>query len=198
MEFAMAGTMSEQERNEKFLELLGTHYQGFFAYARYLTGTLEGAEDLIQSASLNGLKYLHQLKEDSKFKSWFYRIIHNTFRNQNRRQEYRKTIHVEDDVLQGYVNKGGGTGDISKKILDNIDLDAALMKLPSQLRETLLLFEREGFSIAEISKMMERSESAIKHRLRTARDQLRIHYFGGKVPERIANNKNKKMAVDKQ
>ena len=191
----MSGAMSEQERNEKFLELLGPHYQGFFAYARYLSGTLESAEDLLQSASLNGLKYLHQLKEDSKFKSWFYRIIHNTYRNQNRRQEYRKTTHVEDDVLQSYINQNGGTGDISKKIVDSIDLENALDQLPPQLRETLLLFEREGFSIAEISKMMKRSESAIKHRLRTARDQLRIHYFGGKVPQKSGGSG--KMIINK-
>lgn len=175
----MPTEMSEQKRNEKFLELIGPHYQGFFAYARYLTGTLESAEDLLQSASLNALKHLDQLKEEAKFKSWFYRIIHNTFRNQNRRQEYRKTSHVEDDVLQGYINQNGGTGDISEKILRRVHLDDALMKLPPQLRETLLLFEREGYSIAEISKMMKRSESAIKHRLRTARDQLKIHYLGG-------------------
>ncbi|MBU1022643.1 RNA polymerase sigma factor, partial [bacterium] len=128
-----------------------------------------------------------------KFKSWFYRIIHNTFRNQNRRQEYRKTTHVEDDVLQNYINQNGGTGDISKKIVDQVDLESAMLQLPPQLRETLLLFEREGFSISEISKMMNRSESAIKHRLRTARDQLRIHYFGGKAPQKSGGGK---MIVD--
>jgi RNA polymerase sigma-70 factor (ECF subfamily) len=174
--------MSEHRRNEKFLELIGPHYQGYFAYARYLTGSLESAEDLLQSASLNGLKYLHQLKDEAKFKSWFYRIIHNTFRNQNRRQEYRKTSHVDDETLQGYINQNGGTGDISEKILSDLQLEEAISKLTPQLRETLLLFEREGFSIAEISKTLGRSESAIKHRLRTARDQLRIHYFSGMGP----------------
>jgi len=179
----MPEKISEQERNEKFLSLLGPHYQGFFAYARYLSGTLEAAEDLLQSASLNALRHMSQLKDDAKFKSWFYRIIHNTYRNQNRRQEYRKTAYVEDEVLQGYVNMGGGTGDISHGIIDRVHLEECLAKLPPQLRETLLLFEREGFSIDEISSMMHRSQSAIKHRLRTARDQLRLHYLGSALPE---------------
>ena len=174
----MPGNMSEQERNEKFLKLLGPHYQGFFAYSRYLTGTLEGAEDLLQSASLNALRHLTQLKDDGKFKSWFYRIIHNTFRNQNRRQEYKKTTHVEDDVLQDYINVSGGTGDMSDDVIRRVQMEEALMKLPPQLKETLLLFEREGFSIKEISSMMNRSQSAIKHRLRTAREQLKIYYLG--------------------
>jgi DNA-directed RNA polymerase specialized sigma24 family protein len=69
------------------------------------------------------------------------------------------------------------------------------MKLPPQLRETLLMFEKEGFSISEISQMMKRSESAIKHRLRTARDQLRIHYFGGRMQD-ASGNRSEKVVVD--
>ena len=193
----MPEKISEQERNEKFLGLLGPHYQGFFAYARYLTGTLEGAEDLLQSSSLNALRHLGQLKDDGKFKPWFYRIIHNTFRNLNRRQEYKKTSHVEDDVLQDYINQDGGTGDMSDTVIRRIQMEEALTKLPAPLRETLLLFEREGFSIEEIASIMKRSQSAIKHRLRTAREQLKLYYLGGHSSGEVdrKSDKNKKKTI---
>jgi DNA repair photolyase len=89
---------------------------------------------------------------------------------------------VVKEIFEGWLRENvPGRAD---KVLNRVHLDDALSKLPPQLRETLLLFEREGFSIAEIASMMKRSESAIKHRLRTARDQLRIHYFGGAIPEK--------------
>lgn len=187
---------SEQERNEKFLELLGPNYQGFFAYARYLTGSLENAEDLMQSSSLRALKYLDQLKDDKKFKSWFYRIIHNTYRNQARRKEYRSQVDIEDEIIERYSHQQTDYGDLSDKVVNKVHLDQALQKLPPHLRETLLLFEREGFSIAEIAKMMKRSQSAIKHRLRSARDQLRIHYFSSLSDIEERNKKEKNLVTD--
>ena len=51
-------------------------------------------------------------------------------------------------------------------------LHKALAMLPDEQRECIILFEISGFSIKEIMKIQEASESAIKQRLKRSRNKL--------------------------
>ena len=52
-------------------------------------------------------------------------------------------------------------------------LHQALAQLSDEQRESIILFEISGFSIKEISKIQETSESSVKQRLRRGRIRLK-------------------------
>lgn len=53
-------------------------------------------------------------------------------------------------------------------------------KLPIKLRSTLILYAIEGYSVKEISVILQISEAAVKKRLQRSREKLNIQLEGEK------------------
>src|SRR5690606_10299330 len=63
--------------------------------------------------------------------------------------------------------------DSPELLTDYIIVSKAISNLPDQQKEALMLFEVSGFSIAEICDIQNAGESAVKQRLRRARNSIK-------------------------
>ena len=166
----------EQEQKEitdKYLSLLKPHYNDAvkYTFALCYKFTKEDAEDLLQQSLLDSFQKFRQLKEEEKFKSWFFTIITRKFYELNRRSILKRLIplHYDHDtvsfpeVFRDFENE------------DNKELiKRSLNILSTKEKAALLLFELSGFSIEEIMEIQkERTSSAVKTRLSRARKKLR-------------------------
>lgn len=104
------------------------------------------------------------LTDESKFNAWLYRIGYNTFINHTRAA---KTFDNIDSVAQVSASE---SADASFRYQE---LYAALDKLPLKERTSVLLYYLQGYSIKEITDIVDASESAVKQHLSRGRNHLR-------------------------
>ncbi len=136
------------------------------AFCRKLAGNRDDGDDLYQDALVTALTNFGSLRDPGAFRPWLYRIIVNTFRNR-RRSRFRAGM-VRD--AQG---ERGATSNPEATYAARRRLEHAFRTLSADDRALVVLFELDGWPVAEIARMFGRSESAVKVRLFRARKKMR-------------------------
>lgn len=182
----------QSSNSAKFTDLLKPHYNDALRYSRALCAgwSPDDAEDVLQQSFLLALENFESLKDTSKFRSWFFKIITTTFYSSVRRHFWKKFLPISDE------------GSVAEKMPDVFDkaersetgevLSRALSKLSVKERSAVLLFEIADFSIEEITAIQkEKSISAVKSRLSRAREKLRnlISEEGNSAKNSASNKK---------
>ncbi|MFT3699065.1 MAG: RNA polymerase sigma factor [Kofleriaceae bacterium] len=142
------------------------------AFARHLSRSRADGDDLYQEAVLRALSKLGQLRDDTLFKPWLYRIVISVHRNRVRRAFWRRLLPIEHapEPDKGYRDWSAQTAEAARRARE------ALAILPVDQREAIVLFELEGWKVEEIAALYRVSVSAVKSRLARGRDRLRELY----------------------
>lgn len=146
-----------------------------YNFAYRLTGTREDAEDLLQESYFKAYKYFHQLRDRSKFKEWIFQITANQFRNTLKRKKREQVYFVDEFEEAGLVpQQQSDDPDVRAERRDQSDrIKAAIADLDPKMREALVLFELQGFSIEETARILQISPGTVKSRLHYARKRLK-------------------------
>jgi RNA polymerase sigma-70 factor (ECF subfamily) len=156
---------------EEFIALLQPHYNSAAQYCRALFQGTGDAEDVLQDAIIAAMENIGALKEEEKFRSWFFTIITRTFYAARNRQTKKGKLFA---VLK--ENDSNFPAVFHDDVLSDREtiLQEALHSLTEKERAAVLLFELGGFSLTEIQHIQgEKSLSAIKSRLSRTREKLR-------------------------
>jgi len=147
---------------------LVNRYQHVLYHAAYsITGSVDDAMDVTQSAFLNAYEKLHTFDPAGRFFSWLYRIAVNQALNLVRRR--RPAVDL-DECLPGTERDPEQAADEAEV---NRRLHHALMALEPEQRALVTLKHLEGLSYREIGALLEVSEQTVKSRLFSARRRLR-------------------------
>ena len=123
------------------------------------------AADAIQDAILKSWKNIEKLKQDKYFKTWFTRILINCCNDIIRKNS--RTVYVEDyEGIEPYDSYE----------ISGSQINECLDGLSDNYRLVLILHYVQGFSIKEISSIMNINENTIKTRLSRGREQFRQLY----------------------
>jgi RNA polymerase sigma-70 factor (ECF subfamily) len=146
------------------------------ATARRLSRSVEDGDDLFQEAVLRAYDKLPSLRDESRFRSWFYSVLLSVHRNRSRRGFWRRFLSLEgkDGKSIDVAGEDGASWDDERRGAERVS--RALAVLPPEQREAVVLFEMDGFSVEEIAAIQKVSLSAVKSRLSRARKRLRRHY----------------------
>lgn len=158
----------------QFTELLKPHYNDALKYSRALCATwsADDAEDVLQQSFLLALENFESLKDITKFRSWFFKIITTTFYSSIRKHFWKKFLPIDDN--NKFAEDIPDVYDRAEQSESRIILNKALSKLSKKERAAILLFEIGDFSIEEITAIQaEKSRSAVKSRLSRARMKLK-------------------------
>ena len=158
----------------QFTELLKPHYNDALKYSRALCATwsADDAEDVLQQSFLLALENFESLKDITKFRSWFFKIITTTFYSSIRKHFCKKFRPIDD--INKFTEDIPDVYDRAEQSESRIILNKALSKLSKKERAAVLLFEIGDFSIEEITAIQnEKSRSAVKSRLSRARMKLK-------------------------
>ena len=115
-------------------------------------------EDAVQEALLRAWDKLDTLRQEAYFETWLIRILINQCKNFYRRRP------PEPAEL---------AGDIPQPRQGDTPLLDALTALPRKQRVTLELHYIEGYSVAEVARILRVPEGTVKWRLKRGRDQLK-------------------------
>ena len=130
----------------------------------------EQAKDAVQDTFLKAYLHLHQLRDDSREKSWLARIAVNVCRDYMRSPWVTHTdrrVQPEDVARTTDLADGtqGGLAD-------------AVMNLPVKLREAVTLRYVYGFDIHEAARILGITPSAVSRRCGQARARLKDELEG--------------------
>jgi len=159
---------------DKFIEILKPHYNDALKYSRALCArwSPDEAEDVLQQSLLLALENFGKLRDESSFRSWFFKIITTTFYTATRKHFWKKFLPLDSDTAPDMPDVF--SRDENEQTENRMVLNRALDKISVKERAAILLFEIGEFSIDEIKVMQnEKSISAVKSRLSRARARLK-------------------------
>jgi RNA polymerase sigma-70 factor (ECF subfamily) len=161
---------------QRLIDLLKPFHDQAAATARRLSRSAEDGDDLFQETVIRAYERLSTLRDESRFRPWFYSVLLSVHRNRSRRGFWRRFLPLDrkDGKPFDVAGEDGASWDEERRGAERVS--RALAGLPPEQREAVVLFELEGFSTEEIAAIQRVSLSAVKSRLSRGRERLRRHY----------------------
>ena len=153
-----------REYNQNFWNLVEPLHAATGAFCRKLMGDRDEGDDLYQEAIYKALTRFEQLRDPEAFRPWLYRIITNCHRNRVATHWWRRFVRLGRSHESIPI-----PGDLAEQVEARRRLEVALKPLSPKDRTLLLLYETEGWSVAELADMTGISIDAVKARLSRAR-----------------------------
>ncbi len=136
------------------------------AFAISLTGKPDRADDLVQETMMKAWAGQNSFQPGTNIKAWLYTILRNEFYSVHRKRRYE----VED--VDGKIAENVGALPAQHGVMDLADMQVALLKLPDEQREALLLVTASDMSYDEAAVICGVAPGTIKSRVNRARIRL--------------------------
>lgn len=145
------------------------------AFLHRLCGNHATACDLAQEAFVRVYKHRRRFRQEQKFSTWLFAIATNLARNHARWQKRHPVALLEPGEVHALpLACGQPRPDGSLEHTERAEaVRRAILQLPAEQRETLVLSAYEGLSHAEIAAVMSTREKVVEMRLYHARKLLR-------------------------
>lgn len=162
----------EQNKLSSFEESLLPHLNAAYNLARWIMGSDQDAEDMVQEAYLRAYKYFTGYQGGNS-RSWLLTIVRNTcytWLRQNRTQVL--SVDLNDEVYSSESDT------LDPEIMFQHSLNhqlvrSALEKLTVEFRELIILRELEGMSYKEIAHITGIPIGTVMSRLARGRQRLK-------------------------
>ncbi|HGK7304012.1 TPA: sigma-70 family RNA polymerase sigma factor [Stenotrophomonas maltophilia] len=144
------------------------------AIALAITRDRQASEDIAQEAFVKGWQQLHQLRSSTSFLPWLRQITRNLARDWLRAQRGRPLTGDAAEVALGMAaDPTPGAADRLQRLEEEVAAEDIISALPSDSREVLLLYYREGQRSQQVADLLGLSDAAVRKRLSRARAQVR-------------------------
>lgn len=141
-------------------------------FALRLTKNREKAKDLVQDTSLRAFRYRDKFQENTNFKGWIATIMRNTFINNYRKEQRRKTVNKPvEELAFGLESKtiNSYAGEMQLRLEDLY----AVMDRISDLYSVPFLLHYQGYEYQEIAERLDVPVGTVKSRIFTARKKMK-------------------------
>ena len=148
--------------NEAALGEVYDRYEAkIYSYVFRRTGDQSLAEDLTAQVFLKMLESIRDRKAwHSSFSGWLYRIAHNLVIDHYRRRDRHGAVDIEEaPAMASDLEDPVATAEMN---INAERLRAAIRRLTEEQAEVVSLRFLEGYSIAEVASLTNRTEGAIK------------------------------------
>jgi RNA polymerase sigma-70 factor, ECF subfamily len=156
---------------------IGIEYiDGLYSYALVLTRNHAEAEDLVQETYVRAMKAIRRFQKGSNMKGWLFTILRNIWLNQLRKSRNGPRmveIESEDAIPDSIVEPSRDAHDLYVSKMETGQVRAAILELPADFREIILLREYEDLSYQQIAEVLDCPIGTVMSRLGRARAKLR-------------------------
>lgn len=148
------------------------------AFARGLCGRPDMADDLVQETMLKAWAAQDRFEPGTSMRAWTFVILRNAYLTDMRRNRFRG--EYDEGVAERILTAPAG----QEEPIHLSDLHRALLTLPAERREALLLVGAGGFSYEEAASICGCAVGTIKSRVGRARAALTEMLSSGNIPQR--------------
>lgn len=142
-----------------------------YNYAYRLTGNRDDASDLVQDVLLRVQRGLDSYTPGS-FEGWLWRITRNAFLDDIRKRKRRPTVALADLERSPLVT-APSPDEVLAQVRLSDDVQVALLKLPVEFRECVVMCDVVGLSYDEIAAAVEIPVGTVRSRIHRGRKMLR-------------------------
>ena len=152
------------------------------AFARGLCGRPDMADDLVQETLLKAWAARDRFEPGTSMRAWTFVILRNAYLTDMRRSRFRGEYDetAAERILTAPADQ--------EEPIHLADLHRALLTLPSERREALLLVGAGGFSYEEAAQICNCAVGTIKSRVGRARATLSRMIDEGNIPRRSTDD----------
>lgn len=163
-----------------FEDLVQRHSKNVVANCRYITRSSSDAEDLAQDVFVKAYFAIRSFQRRSKFRTWLQRIKVNHCLNHLKKTEGRYFQDLEDAAAAdpGALSTEPRVWRRIEAAHERERIEQALDELTDTLRIPLILRDMDEMSYQEIADLLGVGLSAVKMRIKRARQEFRQHYQG--------------------
>ncbi len=142
-----------------------------YTFAYRLTGNPDDAADLVQEVLLRVRKGLSSYTPGS-FEGWLWRITRNAFLDGVRKKKRRPTQPLPDTDSFAY-GASPSPDEVLAAVRLSDDVQGALLKLPYEFREAVVLCDVVGLTYEEIADATDAPVGTVRSRIHRGRSMLR-------------------------
>jgi RNA polymerase sigma-70 factor (ECF subfamily) len=136
------------------------------AFARALANDRDRADDLVQETVVKALSNLDRFQAGTNIRAWLFTILRNSFFSELRKQR-REIADVDGKYAAQLTMRPTQIDTVEFR-----DFRRALLKLPTEQREALILVGPAGFSYEEAAAISGCAVGTIKSRVNRGRTRL--------------------------
>jgi RNA polymerase sigma-70 factor, ECF subfamily len=166
------------DAQQRFREVVLPHLDDALSLARWLTGNVADAEDVVQEACLRAYAAIATARQGNP-RAWLLVIVRNTAFSWLAKNRPKAVVVTDDERvfeqagLEMSDRAEAATPEAAMIAQADADLlQRAIAALPISYREVLVLREIEGLSYREISEIVAIPVGTVMSRLARARSQL--------------------------
>ena len=148
------------------------------AFGRSLSGSADLADDLVQETMLKAWVARGRFLAGTNMRAWTHVILRNVYFSQVRRARFKG----EWDEFSADLMLAVPAGQESHIALS--DMQRALMQLPAEQREALILMGAGGMTCEQVAQISQCATGTVKSRVARARAALRALLEGGQLEKR--------------
>lgn len=147
------------------------------AFGVSLCGNAVRADDLVQETLVKAWANMSSFQEGTNLKAWLFTILRNEFYSQMRKRG-REVQDSDGELTAKLPDLGQQEG-----YLDLEDMKRALLLLPDEQREAIILVGASGMSYEEAAEICGVAVGTVKSRVSRARSRLAelLHEDGGEA-----------------
>jgi len=142
-----------------------------YNFAYRLTGNRDDASDLSQEVLLRVRRGLAGYQPGS-FEGWLWRITRNAFLDEVRRKQRRPTSELPDED-RSTISTAPAPEDVLAETRLSSDVQEALLQLPYEFREAVVMCDVVGLTYQEIADAAEVPVGTVRSRIHRGRLMLR-------------------------
>ena len=165
-----------------FDKLILKYRERLYSIIYNLCSNREDAADLTQETFIKAFSSIKRFKGKSSFYTWLYRIAVNatlSYLKRNRMRHFFSFENINEEVSSSEIIEALSIKVKSEKaaLMNELQekLNEALQKLSDKHRTVVVLYEIEGLSHHDISKVMHCSVGTVRSRLHYAKQQLQAY-----------------------
>ncbi len=165
-----------------FEELLARHETAVITFCYGFMRNREAAEDAAQETFLRVFRNSKRYQPVAKFTTWLYRIAANLCINELKKGKLRQNLSLDEPlgadpdgtkIIERIVSgEGSPLTAVEKREAQDL-ISKAIDHLPDEQRTTLIMVEYHHMPYQDIADVLDVSVSAIKMRVKRARETLR-------------------------
>lgn len=164
-----------------FEALVERYQRQMYRVAYRLCGNHDDAQDLIQDALFEAYRNFHRFERGTRFDRWLYRIMTNRHIDRVRRQARLSVLSLDqpgngEDGRDQSWEVADEDHDPADLLVDEIldeRIQQALLELPEEYRQAVILADIEEFSYDEIARVLRCPIGTVRSRLHRGRNLLR-------------------------
>jgi RNA polymerase sigma-70 factor (ECF subfamily) len=153
-------------------EVARVYGRKIYNFAYRLTGNPDDAHDLVQEVLLRVRRGLANYQPGS-FEGWLWRITRNAFLDDVRRKKRRPTVPLPDEVDRWDAASSESADVEYARVSLGDDIQKALLELPMDFREAVVLCDVVGLSNEEIATAVAVPIGTVRSRIHRGRKMLK-------------------------